>query len=118
MEEHVLWITRYVNHIFGPTAAALISKLHITPHPEYPIPQHVILGVVVLVIGTVIALIVRSRLSVEQPGSLQQAAELLLTNPMGFGIKDLLEENVHHGAVRMIPFVGSISLFVLLGNLL
>jgi F-type H+-transporting ATPase subunit a len=37
---------------------------------------------------------------------------------MGFGIKDLLEENVHHGASQFIPFVGSISVFVLLSNLM
>jgi len=118
MEEHVLWITHFVNHVFGPTAASVLSKLHITPNPEYPIPQHVVLGAVVVLLGTVIALIVRSRLSVEKPGALQQVAELLLTNPMGFGIKDLLEENVHHGAKKMIPFVGSISIFILLSNLL
>jgi F-type H+-transporting ATPase subunit a len=61
---------------------------------------------------------VRSRLSVEKPGATQQVAELLLTNNMGFGIKDLLEENVPHGAVKLIPFVGSISVFILLGNLM
>ena len=47
------------------------------------------------------ALVLRSRLSVERPGGFQQAAELLLTNPMGFGIKDLLEENVGHGARKV-----------------
>jgi len=76
------------------------------------------MGVVVLIIGTLLALVLRSRLSVEKPGAAQQIAELLLTNPLGFGIKDLLEENVHHGALKLIPFVGSISVFVLLSNLL
>ena len=52
------------------------------------------MSLVVLLLGTILALILRSRLSVERPGGFQQAAELLLTNPMGFGIKDLLEENV------------------------
>jgi len=118
MEEHVLGITRFVNHIFGPMAAALLSRLHVTPNPEFPIPQHVVVGMLVVLLGTLIALILRARLSVEKPGALQQVAELLLTNPMGFGIKDLLEENVHHGAAKMIPFVGSISIFILLSNLL
>lgn len=119
MEEHVLWITRFVNHTLGPSAAALLAKLHITPsNPETPIPQHVVVGMVVVLVGTVLALILRARLSVEKPGALQQVAEMLLTNPMGFGIKDLLEENVHHGAAKMIPFVGTISIFVLLANLL
>lgn len=118
MEEHVLWITRFVNHVLGPTAVSLLLKLHITPNPDHPIPQHVVLGAVVVLLGAVLALIVRSRLSVEKPGALQQVAELLLTNPIGFGIKDLLEENVRHGAKKMIPFVGSISIFVLFSNLL
>jgi len=119
MEEHVLGITRFVNHLFGPLAAALLLKLHIQPsHQETPIPQHLVVGMLVVLIGTVIALVLRARLSVERPGALQQVAEILLTNPMGFGIKDLLEENVHHGAAKMIPFVGTISVFVLLANLL
>src|SRR5215469_8441098 len=118
MEEHVLWITHLVNKLFGPMAAALLSKLHITPNPDHPIPQHVAVGMLVVVLGALIALVLRARLSVEKPGALQQVAELLLTNPMGFGIKDLLEENVHHGAAKMVPFVGSISIFILLSNLL
>jgi len=119
MEEHVLRITRLVNHLLGPLAASLLHALHITPtDPELPIPQHVVMGMLVVLIGTLVALAVRAKLSVEKPGALQQVAELLLTNPMGFGIKDLLEENVHHGAAKMIPFVGSISIFVLLSNLL
>jgi F-type H+-transporting ATPase subunit a len=119
MEEHVLGITRFVNHLLGPLAAALLARLHIAPtDPELPIPQHVVMGVLVVLVGTLIALVIKSRLSVEKPGALQQAAEMLLTNPMGFGIKDLLEENVHHGAAKLIPFVGSISIFVLLSNLM
>jgi len=108
-----------VNHLLGPYALALLSWLHITPdNRELPIPEHVVMAFVVLVLGTVLALFLRSRLSVEKPGATQQIAELLLTNPLGFGVKDLLEENVHHGAVKLIPFVGSISVFVLLSNLL
>jgi F-type H+-transporting ATPase subunit a len=119
MEEHVLWITRLVNHLVGPQAASLLHALHITPtDPELPIPQHVVMGMLVVLIGTLFALAVRAKLSVERPGALQQVAELLLTNPMGFGIKDLLEENIHHGAVKLVPFVGSISIFILLSNLL
>jgi F-type H+-transporting ATPase subunit a len=119
MVEHVTGLTLLVNRYLGPYALALLSFLHITPkHPDRPIPEHVVMCVIVLLAGTLMALLLRSRLSVEKPGASQQVAELLLTNPLGFGIKDLLEENVHHGASRLIPFVGSISVFVLLSNLL
>jgi len=119
MTEQVTGLTLFVNHHFGQLALALLSALHIQPtNPELPIPEQVVMATVVLVVGTVLALVLRARLSVEKPGAMQQVAELLLTNPMGFGIKDLVEENVHHGAIKMIPFVGSISIFVLLSNLM
>jgi len=119
MTEHVTGLAHFVNHLLGPYALALLSWLHITPdNRELPIPEHVVMAFVVLILGTILALFLRSRLSVEKPGATQQIAELLLTNPLGFGVKDLLEENVHHGAVKLIPFVGSISVFVLLSNLL
>ncbi|HET8923173.1 MAG TPA: FoF1 ATP synthase subunit a [Candidatus Acidoferrum sp.] len=119
MIEHVTGLTLLVNHYLGRFALALLTALHIKPeNPELPIPEHVVMAFVVLVIGTLLALFLRSRLSVEKPGASQQVAELLLTNPLGFGIKDLLEENVHHGAVKLLPFVGTISVFVLLSNLL
>ncbi|HEY6269296.1 MAG TPA: FoF1 ATP synthase subunit a [Candidatus Acidoferrum sp.] len=119
MTEKITGLTQFVNHYLGQFALALLSWLHITPEsPETPIPEHVVMAFVVLILGTILALFLRSRLSIEKPGASQQVAELLLTNPLGFGIKDLLEENVHHGALKLIPFVGSISVFVLLSNLL
>jgi len=119
MEEHVLAVTRFVNHILGPAAAALLSRLHIQPtNPETPIPQHVVMAIIAVLMGTVFALVVRSRLSVEKPGALQQVAEMLLTNPLEFGIRDLLVENIGHEGVRHIPFVGAISIFILISNLM
>jgi len=119
MEEHVLRVTRFVNHILGPAAAALLSRLHVQQaNPETPIPQHVVMAIIVVLIGTAFALVVRSRLSVEKPGVLQQVAEMLLTNPLEFGIRDLLVENVGHEGVRHVPFVGAIAIFILLSNLM
>ena len=119
MEHHVSGITHFVNHYLGHFALSLLAMLHIQPtDPDLPIPEHVVMAFVVLVLVTLLALFLRSRLSVEKPGATQQIAELLLTNPLGFGIKDLLEEKIHHGASKLIPFVGSISVFVLFSNLL
>jgi F-type H+-transporting ATPase subunit a len=119
MEEHVSPITQWFNHIFAPIALWLLHALHIQPKDfDTPIPEYVVMSLLVLVICTILAVIVRARLSVERPGALQQIAELLLTNPLGFGIKDLLEENVGHGGEKYIAFTGSISIFILLANLL
>jgi F-type H+-transporting ATPase subunit a len=119
MEHHVNAITLFVNHYLGHFALALLAALHIQPsNAELPIPEHVVMALLVLVIGTVLALFLRARLSVERPGATQQVAELLLTNPMSFGIKDLLEENTGHDGIRHVPVVGSISIFILLANLM
>lgn len=119
MEAHVSQLTHWFNHLFGPLYLQLLRFLHIPSRDlELPVAEYVVMSLVVLAIATIAALLLRSRLSVERPGGFQQVAELLLTNPMGFGIKDLLEENAGHEAPRFIAFVGSISIFVLLANLL
>jgi F-type H+-transporting ATPase subunit a len=119
MEEHISQLTHWFNRVFGPLALQLLHSLHIQPADfERPIPEYVVMSLLVLLIGTVFALLLRSRLSVERPGGFQQAAELLLTNPLGFGIKDLLEENAGQHADKFIAFTGSISIFVLFANLL
>jgi F-type H+-transporting ATPase subunit a len=118
MEEHVSWITHLVNHYLGGAAMALLTALHITPdHPDTPIPEHVVMSLLVLAVGTLLALWVRSRLSVDRPGASQQIAEYLITNPLGFGIRDLLEESVHYEPRRYIPVIGTVGLFILLANL-
>jgi F-type H+-transporting ATPase subunit a len=119
MEEHVSQLTQWFNHIFAPIALVLLHALHIQPADyDRPIPEYVVMSFIVFVLGVIMALIVRSRLSVERPGGVQQIAEMLLTNPLNFGIRDLLDENVGHEGRKHVAFVGSISIFILLCNLL
>jgi F-type H+-transporting ATPase subunit a len=119
MEEEIKQLTDWVNQLLAPLALELLHALGIQPADyDRPIPQYVIMSFLVLLCGTILAVLLRSRLSVERPGAFQQAAELLITNPMGFGIRDLIEENVAHGAERYVPFIGAIAIFILLGNLL
>jgi len=119
MEEQLSAVTHWFNHVFGPSALRLLHALHIQAKDfERPIPEYVVMSLIVLILCSILALILRPRLSVERPGAMQQIAELLLTNPMGFGIKDLWEENVGHEAHRFIAFTGSVSMFILFSNLL
>jgi F0F1-type ATP synthase membrane subunit a len=43
--------------------------------------------------------------------------EAVLTNSMGVGVRDLLEDNVGHDANKYVAMLGSIGIFVLLNNL-
>ncbi|MGB2591383.1 MAG: F0F1 ATP synthase subunit A [Candidatus Acidiferrum sp.] len=118
MEYTISWVTKFVNLYLGHAAMVLLTWMHITPsHPETPIPEQVVMGVVTLLIGTLIALALRFRISVDKPGAAQQMAEMLITNSQGFGIRDILRENAGHYADEYIYMVGSIGLFVLIGNL-
>ncbi len=109
MEEHVSPITVFVNHLLSPLANAVLNALHLKPEdPNLPIPQHVVMAMLVLVILTLLALIVRTR----------QIAELLLTNPMRVGVRDVLDDAAGHHARSFVHFVGSISIFVLFSNLM
>jgi len=119
MEENILGITKLVNALFGKVALALLNALHIRPsNPQYPIPNHIAMELLVFAIAIVFFLWLRSRLSVERPGGTQQVMELLLRNQMSLGVADLLENNVGHDALRYLPMIGSIGLFVLFSNLI
>ncbi|MGC1583695.1 MAG: FoF1 ATP synthase subunit a [Candidatus Acidiferrales bacterium] len=117
-EEHVLGVTKLINWLLAKPALALFSLLHIHPeNAQYPIPNFFAMELVVFLFSIVFFLWLRARLSVDQPGDTQQCMEFFLTNPMGVGVKDLLDDIVGHGSGRHLAVVGSIAMFVLLGNL-
>jgi len=118
MEENISPITQLVNHYLGPIALAILQALHLQPeNPDLPIPQHVVMAALVVVLVTILALILRSRLSVEKPGAMQQVAELLITNPMNLGIRDILDESAGSHARSYLYTVGTVSIFILFSNL-
>jgi F-type H+-transporting ATPase subunit a len=119
MEHHVTWLTLLVNKYLGSFALALLDALHI--HPESratPIPEFVVMGWLVFAVAAVFVLWLKKRLSVDRPGASQQVVEMLITNPVGFGIRDLLDQNVGHGGRKFLDMVGSVAIFVLLSNLI
>ena len=117
MHEHLNWFTILLNRIFGGAANALLAALHIHPKDAaYPIPNYVAGSVAVCVIAALFFLWLRSRISVDRPGATQQVMEALLTNSMGVGIRDLLDDNIEHNARQYLPMVGSISIFILFAN--
>jgi F-type H+-transporting ATPase subunit a len=119
MEEHVSILTVLANRYLGHAALALLAALHIEPeNPALPIPEHIVMATLLLIIVTLLCLLLRPRLSVEKPGSMQQVAELLITNPRKFGIRDILDEAAGHKARKYVYIVGGISLFILLSNLM
>jgi len=119
MEVQRLWITEVLNRVFGSAVLSLLDVLHLSPeNRQFPIPNHVAMEIVVLVLSAIFFLWFRRRISVERPGATQQCLEMLLVNPMGVGARDLLEEMVGHHFERYLPMIGTIGIFVLFCNLI
>jgi F-type H+-transporting ATPase subunit a len=118
-EEQVLRVTQWVNWLLGKPALFLFHALHLQPaNPEYPISNFFAMELIVFAFSIVFFLWLKGRLSVDRPGATQQCMEMFLTNPMGMGVKDLVDDIIGHGGERHIPMLGSIGMFILLCNLL
>jgi F-type H+-transporting ATPase subunit a len=112
-------VSKLINWLLGRPVAAVLAALHMeVENPQYPVPNHIAMGLLVFAVAVVFFLWLKRRLSVERPGALQQCMEMLITNPMGLGIRDMLEDFVGHGSARYMPVLGSISVFVLMSNLI
>lgn len=119
MGEHPIWVTVVVNHILGKPATALLAALHIQPSdPAYPIPTSVSMEILVFIVAAIFFLWLKGRISVDHPGGTQQVMEGILTNKLGVGIRDLINDNIHHGGEKYLPLIGSIGIFILLCNVI
>lgn len=115
--EAPIWVAVVVNRLLGKPAAALLASLHIQPsNPDYPIPNSVSMEILVLLIAVVFFLWLKGRISAEKPGATQQVMEMILTNKMGVGVRDLINDNIPHGGEKYLPLIGTIGIFILLCN--
>jgi F-type H+-transporting ATPase subunit a len=119
--EHEIWFTAILNKIFGGAVSALLARIA-TLHrlewvrptdPAHPIHNYLAMEVLVALVLIVLALVVRSRLSMENPGKLQHVMEVLVEF-----VRSTAEEVIGHGADRYVPMLGTLFIFVLACNLL
>ena len=108
---HELWITHAVNAVFGPIAAAILRAFG-RDVPAQPIPDYLAMLIVITLALTALCLLVRSRLSVENPGGFQIALEDFIA-----GFQGLLKDFVGPKGPRYLPLVASIFLVIWLSNL-
>ena len=109
-----LWFTAILNKLFGGVVTSLLLALGLHPtYPQAPIPNFVAMQILVALFLVALFLLVRSRLSVESPGGLQHVFEGL----RGF-VQNQSQEIIGPHSEGFTPFLVSLGLFILIGNLL
>ncbi|MFZ1136189.1 MAG: F0F1 ATP synthase subunit A [Candidatus Korobacteraceae bacterium] len=104
-----LWITALLNRYFAGVANAILGIFHLhSPHPDAPIPNYVAMQIVVFVFLVLVFVMVRSRLSVENPGYLQHVFESI--NSM---ISEQSHEVIGHGYERHTNYLVILGIFIL-----
>ncbi len=112
--ESPLLIVEWVNRLLGPLVVSLLQPLGITFKPgEEVIPAYLVMCALIVIVVSLLALIGRSRLSVENPGKIQILMEDLLT-----ALNGMLDEYIGPKGRRYLSLVGSVGIFILIANLM
>lgn len=112
--EHELWFTAILNKLAAGVVTTLLVKVGFPPaDPAHPIPNYIAMEVLVIVVILAGALVLRGRLSVENPGKFQHAMEVVVEFTQG-----LADEIIGHGNRRYVAMLGTLGIFVALSNLL
>lgn len=110
-----LWFTALLNRLFAGPVDALLRALTIEPkYPKAPIPNSLSMELLVFGFLIILFLLVRSRLSVDNPGGMQHLFELV----DGF-LKNQSDEIIggHHNEAYT-PFLAALLYFILFCNLI
>jgi F-type H+-transporting ATPase subunit a len=109
MEHHEFFISTVFNRYIAVPIAELLG-FH--PHHEV-LPAHLVMVILISLGLIVFSLVVRRSFSVDKPGGVQQALELLSE-----GILSLSQDIIGSHPRRFFPLLGALFIYILAGNLL
>jgi F-type H+-transporting ATPase subunit a len=109
--EHPLWIVDAVNALLGPlvVAAGEAVGYHFSGH--HPIPNFMVMILLIVAGVTVLGLLMRTRLSVENPGKLQ----IILEDGIR-ALQGLLTDWIGPQGKQFLPLIATLGLFILIAN--
>ena len=112
--EHELWIVQAVNAALGNAVRAMLRALG-RPVAEggHVIPDYLVMAGLIVVAWTLVCLLVRRSLSVENPSRLQ----ILFEDGVN-AIQGMLHDYVGHKGPRYLAIVTTMFVFILTGNLM
>ena len=111
--EHELWIVHAVNAALGPLAARLLRALGRPIPPGDVIPNYLVMAGLIVIAWTIVCIVARRSLSVENPGRLQ----ILLEDGVA-AVQGMLRDYVGDKGSRYLTIVTTMFVFILTGNLM
>jgi F-type H+-transporting ATPase subunit a len=107
-----IWLARQFNDHLPGLGNTILKLLHQHPEPR-PWYNFMVMEILVALIIILLFAFLRTRLSMDRPGKLQQALELI--NEF---VHNESEEAVGHGGSKYMPFFGTLFIFILVCNLI
>ena len=109
-----LWFTEILNHLLAGPVTSLLRQIGIEPkYPTAPISNSFAMEILVFSFLLILFLMVRSRLSVDNPRGLQHFFESV----EGF-VQGQSNEIIGHHSEGYTPFLVTLGLFILFSNLI
>jgi F-type H+-transporting ATPase subunit a len=108
-----VWTTALFNRFLAAPLDALWNALGVTHNPAHPWENWFSMEILVVAIIMILFAVLRSRLSVEHPGSLQLTFEALFKFFSGQA-----HDALDHGANKFVPFIGTLFIFIVCMNLI
>ena len=109
-----LWITAFLNKHFAVVTNTIMNAVHVpSPHPRAPITNYVAMELLVFVLLLIVFILVRVRLSVDDPGPLQHTFEGI----DGF-VANQAHEVIGHGYEGYVSYLATLGIFILTCNLI
>ena len=105
---HPLLIVEWVNALLAPIVG--LFGVHAEPGHN-AIPDHLVMTGLIVIFAVVLGLVLRSRLSVENPGKFQLVLEDLVSAVAG-----LLDQWIGPKGRKFLPLVGALGFYILVGN--
>ena len=109
--EHPLWVVEWVNALLGPLVAAALKPLGYDFHGGQVIPPYLVMTMLIVAAITIMSLVMRSRLSVENPSRFQ-----IILEDSVLAVRGLLVEWIGPEGAEFLPLIFTFGIFILLGN--
>src|ERR1022692_5007929 len=108
------WISAFLNKHFASLANSILGMFHLhAAFPRAPIPNYVAMQLVVFVLIILFFVVVRARLSVDEPGKMQHLME-----EMDSFVAKQSHEVIGHDYERYVGYLTVLGIFILLSCLL